>query len=152
MPINDPSREQDRLTILKHIDSIFRAYIDKDMETIRRTHRPEWKGFTVRSRATIHDREQYLREAERLLQHQDWKFFEISDDSVAFYGETAVVTYIARVSGQTPQGMYFESKLRVMDIYVRSDGEWTLAASSVSLHPDEIDKRLSTAIATPAQG
>ena len=103
-------------------------------------------SFTVRSRVTIHDREQYLQEAESLLQHQDWKFFEISDADVAFHGDAAVVTYIARVSGKDPQEMYFESKLRVMDIYAKTGGEWNLAASHVSLHPDEIDKRLSAAI------
>ena len=146
MSTTDPSREQDRQAILKHIDSIFRAYIARDAETLRKTHHTQWKGFTVRSRVTIHDREQYLQEAESLLQHQDWKFFEISDADVAFHGDAAVVTYIARVSGKDPQEMYFESKLRVMDIYAKTGGEWNLAASHVSLHPDEIDKRLSAAI------
>lgn len=147
----DPNREQDRQAILKHIDSVFRAYIAKDVEAIRRTHHAQWKGFTARSRATIHDREQYLREAEDLLRHQDWKFFEITDVDVAFHGSAAVVTYIARVSGQTPHGLYFESKLRVMDIYAEEGGGWDLAASHVSLHPDEIDRRLSAAIAAPVQ-
>lgn len=151
MSTPDPNREQDRQAILRHIDSIFRAYIAKDTETIRKTHLPRWNGFTVRSRAPIHDREEYLREAENLLRNQDWKFFEITDEDVAFHGETAVVTYLARVSGQTPHGMVFESKLRVMDVYVREGGGWNLAASSVSLHPDEIDKRLSAAIAAPTQ-
>jgi ketosteroid isomerase-like protein len=149
MPITDPGREQDRQAIFNHIASIFKAYIAKDMEAIRKTHHAQWKGFTARSRATIHDGEQYLREAEELLKHQDWKFFEITDEDIAFYGDTAVATYIARISGQTPQGMYFESKLRVMDIYARTGGEWGLAASHVSLHPDEIDRRLSAAIAAP---
>jgi ketosteroid isomerase-like protein len=149
MPITDPGREQDRQAIFSHIASIFKAYIAKDMEAIRKTHHAHWKGFTARSRATIHDGEQYLREAEELLKHQDWKFFEITDEDVAFLGETAVATYIARISGQTAHGMYFENKLRVMDIYARTGGDWSLAASHVSLHPDEIDRRLSAAIAAP---
>ena len=39
----------------------------------------------------------------------------------------------------------FESKLRIMDIYIDTDEGWNLAASSISLHPDAIDRHLTTA-------
>lgn len=146
MEDNNKSHEQDRKEIMAHIDSIFRAFINKDKETIRRTHLPEWKGFTVRSRSTIHSREEYLQEIEALLDRQDWKFYEMTESDIVFYGETAIVSYIARVSGRDLGEKYFETKLRVMDIYARVSGAWNLAASSVSLHPDAIDSKLNAAI------
>ena len=68
------------------------------------------------------------------------------DVDIAVHGETAVVSYIARVSGKDSQEKYFETKLRVLDVYVKKDSAWGLAASSVSLHPDIIDKQLNAAI------
>jgi len=62
----------------------------------------------------------------------------------AFYGDTAIVCYIARVCGDLPQNKTFEYKMRIMDIYQRMPEGWNLAASSVSVHPDEIDRHLST--------
>lgn len=140
------NREQDRKEILAHIDSIFQAFIRRDEEAIRTTHLPEWKGFTVRSRATIHSRDEYLQEVRGLLKNQHWKFYEMIDLDIAFHGETAIVSYIARVSGKDPLEKYFETKLRVMDIYVKPESSWFLAASSVSLHPDIIDNQLNAAI------
>lgn len=143
---SDKNREQDRKEILAHIDSIFRAFIEKDKEAIRRTHLPEWKGFTVRSRTTVHSREEYMQEVEALLERQHWKFYEMTETDIVFYGETAIVSYIARVSGKDLGEKYFETKLRVMDVYTRVSGAWNLAASSVSLHPDAIDSKLNAAI------
>ncbi len=139
-------REQDRKEILAHIDSVFQAFIHRDEAAIHATHLPEWKGFTVRSRATVRTRDEYLQEVQGLLKNQYWKFYEMLDVDIAFHGETAVVSYIARVSGKDSQEKYFETKLRVLDVYVKKDSAWGLAASSVSLHPDIIDKQLNAAI------
>ena len=49
-------RGQDRKEILAHIDSVFQAFIQRDEAAIHATHLPEWKGFTVRSRATVRRR------------------------------------------------------------------------------------------------
>jgi len=140
------NHENDRKEILAHIDSIFRAFINNDKEAIRNTHLPNWKGYTVRSRSTIHSREEYLKEVEKLIESQHWKFYEMLDTDMAFYGDTALVTYIARVSGKDSAEKYFETKLRVLDVYVKISGSWNLASSSVSLHPDIIDNQLNAAI------
>lgn len=142
----DSQREQDEKAIWDHIDSIFRAFISEDKISIEKTHHPEWKGFTVRSRKTIHSRQDYLKEVNGLLENQHWKFYEILDKDVAFYGDTAIVVYIARISGKDQLEKYFETKLRVMDVYVKISNEWILTASSVSLHPDIIDSSLYAAI------
>jgi ketosteroid isomerase-like protein len=146
MEFENKNHDQDRKEILAHIDSIFKAFINKDKDTIRNTHLPQWKGYTVRSRGTVHTREKYMQEVESLLEHQHWKFYEMTDTDIAFFGDTAVVSYIATVSGKDPQEKYFETKLRVLDVYIKIDGAWNLAASHVSLHPDVIDSKLNAAI------
>jgi ketosteroid isomerase-like protein len=146
MESENKNHDQDRKEILAHIDSIFRAFINKDKETIRNTHLPQWKGYTVRSRETIHSRDKYMNEVEGLLEFQHWKFYEMIDIDIAFYGDTAVVSYIATISGKDTQEKYFETKLRVLDVYAKIEGVWSLAASHVSLHPDVIDSKLNAAI------
>ncbi len=39
----------DEQKILEHIHEIFRAYLSKDREVIRRTHTDDWAGFQVQS-------------------------------------------------------------------------------------------------------
>ncbi len=148
MEPENKNHEQDRKEIMSHIDSIFRAFINKDQDAIRNTHLPQWKGFTVRSRETIHTREQYMQEVESLLDRQHWKYYEMIDSDIAFYDNTAVVSYIATVSGKDQQDRFFETKLRVLDVYVKNEGKWNLASSHVSLHPDIIDQKLNAAIST----
>jgi ketosteroid isomerase-like protein len=143
---NDDTRAQDRQEILAHIDSIFKAFAVRDRDALRRTHLPDFKGFTVRSRSVIHSRDQYLQEIERLLDIQHYSAYEILDEDFHFIGELALVTYIARTFGQDPQGKNFDTKIRVLDIYQRLPEGWNLAASSVSLHPEDIDRTLSAAL------
>ncbi len=138
------SHAKDCEEILAHIDSIFQAFAQRDREALARTHLPNWKGFIARSRQVIRDREQYLQDVERVIEHQHYSTWELSDVDFAFYGDTAIVCYIARVCGDLPQQKNFEYKMRIMDIYQRLPEGWNLAASSVSVHPDEIDRHLST--------
>ena len=140
--------EVDRQKIRGHIDSIFKAFINRDRETIADTHLADFSGFTVRSRSTIPSREQYMQEVDALLNFQHWKFYELNEFHITFHGTTAIASYIARISGKDPQERYFETKLRVMDIYCRTQEDWGLAASSVSLHPDAIDSKLNAAISS----
>lgn len=140
------SRAKDREEILAHIDSIFKAFATRDRETLRRTHLPDFKGFPVRSRKVVHSREEYMQEIERLLDLQLYSAYRILEEDFHFIGDVAIVSYIAQTEGQDPQGKPFETKIRVMDIYQRTPEGWNLAASSVSVHPDDIDRTLSAAI------
>jgi len=140
------NREKDRKEIMEHIDSIFRAFADKDRDTLFRTHMEHWKGFTVRSRTVIRSRADYISEIQNFLEYQHWTSYEVLEDDIAFYDKTAIVTYIAHVTGNDSHMKPFESKLRIMDIYIDTDEGWNLAASSISLHPDAIDRHLTTAI------
>jgi len=148
MTFSNPNREADQQAILAHIDTIFKAFVNRDRESLLKTHLEDFSGFTVRSRATITSRDQYMKEIDGLLNFQHWKFYQINDFHVTFHGHTAIVVYIALISGKDPQERYFETRLRVMDIYVSESDLWNLAASSVSLHPDAIDSQLNAAISS----
>ncbi len=148
MNSNPKDRDADRQAILAHIDTVFKAYIHNDRDTLVKTHMADFTGFTVRSRTTIGSRDQYMQEIDALLNYQHWKFYEITDCYMTFHGSTAIVTYIARISGKDPQDRYFETRLRVMDIYSQQPEGWNLAASSVSLHPDAIDSQLNAVISS----
>lgn len=145
--MSETNREQDKKEILQHIDSIFKAFSTKDRVLLEKTHMPNWKGFTVRSRMTLHNREEYLQDISSLLEYQKYSSYEIMDEDFAFYGDTAILCYIARVHGTDSRGNEFTTKLRIIDIYVKTDDGWNNASSSVSLHPDAIDRHLSAAVA-----
>ena len=51
--ITQDSREADREAIRAHVDRIFRAYVNKDLETVRATHADNWTGFTISARSII---------------------------------------------------------------------------------------------------
>ena len=139
-------RAKDREILRAHMRSVFQAYIDGNREILRSTRRAEMKGFTVRSRVTIRNREQYMEEFEKLLSHQRWNTYEIVDEDMIFHGDTAVVVYIAKIAGINCENKDFDTSVRVMDVYFKESGEWTLAASSVSLHPEAIDRHLNRAV------
>lgn len=141
------NRERDRQEILEHIHSIFRAFAARDREKLRQTHLSEFKGYAARSRSTIRNRDMYLRDVESILENQEYQDYVLMEEDFHFIGEVAIVCYIANVTGRTRQGQPYESKIRVMDIYRKTGEGWNLAASSVSLHPDVIDRHLSTALA-----
>jgi len=143
-----PDRARDRAEILAHIDSIFKALAVRDQEALRRTHLPEFSGFTVRSRSVIQNREQYMQEMAGALESQPITAYKMLESDIDFYGDTAIVSYIALVGGTGGRGDRFEYKMRVMDVYVRTPEGWNLAGTSVSMHPDEIDRHLSAAAAS----
>lgn len=150
MESSSVNRDQDQQAILAHIHSIFDAFARQDQEALIRTHQPDFCGFTVRSRATIHGRDQYVSEIQALLRESHYQTHELSDVVFNFQGDTAVVCYIALVSYPGAQGPNGRIKLRGMDVYTRTPGGWNLLACNTSLHPDEIDRRLSAAVAGSA--
>ena len=146
METNNERREEDRQQILAHLDSIFKAFVSRDPEVLKQTHMADFKGFTVRSRTVILDREQYLQDIWRVLENYRIHSYEFLEQDLTFWGDTAVACYIALVHGTSRHGREFENKMRIMDIYTKTAAGWNLCASSVSLHPDEIDQLLSAAV------
>jgi len=135
-PAAGSDRPRDRQQIRQHIDSIFKAYMDKDRDAVRATHSADWIGFLRTSTSTIKGIDAYMRTAEQALGGPSRiRSYEMLEFDVAFYGDVALVPYIAEmvveIAGQT-----FPSKLRVLDIYAKRDGHWIQVASHTTEHPD----------------
>ena len=145
------TREQDQQAILTHIHGIFDAFARQDQEALVRTHQPDFCGFTVRSRVTVHDRDQYVSEIQTQLKVSHYQNHELSDVVFNFQGDTVVVCYIALVAYPGVPGPSGRIKLRGLDVYARTPEGWNLLACNTSLHPDEIDRRLSAAVAASTE-
>jgi ketosteroid isomerase-like protein len=130
--------ERDKDEIRYHIDTVFRAYIDKDRMTIRTSHLEDWRGFTISSRSTIKGIEALMAEVEATLNAVEFVDYEMIEIDYLFYTDICVVSYIVHLQGTSATGELFEIKLRVLDVYVRQNGNWNQIASNVSLHPDTI--------------
>jgi len=132
-------RQADRDAIRAHIDKIFRAYIHKDGATLQSTHVPEWRGFLESSRTTIRGVDQYMAAANGYLkspyQITGYKMLEFD---VVFYGDVALVPYIADVSFNF-RGQTSTEKLRVFDVYGKLNGEWNQIGSDTQAHPDSLE-------------
>jgi hypothetical protein len=61
--------------------------------------------------------------------------YKILDLDTVFYGDVAVVPYIAQVELNVGSAN-ISSKLRVLDVYAKMDGDWIQVASNTAPHPD----------------
>ena len=140
----DKERAADEKAIRDHIDKIFQAYMKKDRETVKATHSTNWRGFISGSRSIVRGIDEYMRDANGAFA-QNYKPFvgyKMLEYDVIFYGDTAFVSYIAELSWES-DGQPSTSKLRVVDLYAKENGEWTQVASNTGPHPETITKSYS---------
>jgi ketosteroid isomerase-like protein len=138
-------RQADRDAIRNHIEKIFEAYMHKDANVIRATHAADWTGFQNDSAKTIHGIDQYMADASGFL-HGPVKMadYKIVEFDVVFYGDVAVVPYIADVTYEY-SGQAFPQKLRVLDVYAKLNGEWNQVGSDTTVHPEALAGELTEA-------
>jgi hypothetical protein len=151
--VGEADRAADRQAIREHIESIFRAYVNKDLTTIRATHGVNWIGFTIGARSIIHGIDQYMQSAEEAIGNPlliiDYK---ISDIDYVFYGNVALVPYIAEVT--VGNEARIPGKFRSLDVYARIDGKWIQVGSNIYLHPDTVEaqRKQSISPSIPVRG
>lgn len=145
-PAAPTDRQADRDAIRNHIDKIFRAYIQKDGDTIRATHAKDWIGFNTGSRSAVHGIDQYMADAEQFYLKSPVRMtaYRMVEFDVTFYGDTAIIPYIADVTYSFPGGS-FDQKLRVLDVYAKINGEWNQVGSDTQIHPDTFLAQMSRA-------
>jgi len=131
-------RPEDAQAIREHIDSIFRAYMAGDRETIRATHSVDWRGFLRPSRSILRGIDDYMKAADANLRRPSrMTGYEMLDLDVHFHGDVALVPYIAALDVEMGGAKISpRPKLRVLDVYAERDGEWIQVASNTGLHPD----------------
>ncbi len=135
-------RPADAAAIRAHIESIFKAFIDKDRPKLEATHGAEWRGFTPYSGRVIRGLDGYMTFATfppGTPKGQGMVGYRLSDFDVVFYGDTAVVCFVADldVVYGTDKGT---QRLTLLDVYHKDPGGWIQVASNTSLHPDEIER------------
>jgi ketosteroid isomerase-like protein len=137
-PVPGDRLPADRDAIRAHIDEIFRAYMRRDRAVVRATHAADWRGFIRPSRSIVRGIDQYMAEAEGILGSPGvLKAYEMVDFDVLFYGDTALVPYVARIEW-AEDGITHPDTLRVLDVYAKVGGHWNQVGSQVATHPDAL--------------
>ena len=91
-------RAADVAAIRAHIESIFQAFIDKDVRALEATHGTEWRGFMPGSPEPIRGRDGYMKVTSFVATQpkgQGSVAYRISNFDVVFYGDTAVASFVA---------------------------------------------------------
>jgi ketosteroid isomerase-like protein len=139
-PVPDPgsargAAEGDRARILEHIHGIFRAYLARDRDEIRRMHTADWVGFQGPSTRIERGIEAYMRNAELSLEAFRGTGYELLDTEVQLYGDVALVYYVARYDCLDAEGRPKSIRLRAIDVYRKQDGEWNQCGSHITPVP-----------------
>ncbi len=139
---SQPDRSADAAAIRAHIESIFQAFIDWDVDKIFATHTEDWRGFLEGSRVPIKGIDEYMR-----ANGIDWpkakgskpypdpaRGYRVMDFDVAFQGpDVAVASFVGefyrKADGVTT------NRFHIMDVYARRKGAWIQAASHTVVDP-----------------
>src|SRR5438270_11542745 len=117
------SRPADRDAIHAHIESIFQAFIDHDGPKLRVTHAPEWRGYLEGSQTVIRGVDAYMKSVGGAGQPgpNGMKSYKWVEFDCMFYGDTAIVPFVADVTGSY-NGTESHEQLRIVDFYTRLNG------------------------------
>jgi ketosteroid isomerase-like protein len=140
-----PERAADTALIRKQIEDICQAFINKDRKTLTDTHGKDWRGFTPYSDHVIRGLDGYMNEATfdpRTPKGEGMVGYRMSDFDVVFYGDTAVASFLLDVDG-VYGGQKRTQRLTLLDVFHKGPKGWIQVASNTSLHPEEIDRRMS---------
>jgi ketosteroid isomerase-like protein len=141
-------RDADRAAIRAHIESIFEAFVSKDIPKLRATHSDDWRGFLEGSPVAIKGIEEYMTAIGAGPNSTGgvrnpatgMKSYTITSYDTLFHGpDTAIVSFVADI--ETRAGG--SSTLRIMDVYSRRSRQWIQTASHTVVHPRAIEKQMS---------
>jgi len=129
------AEDADRAAVLAHIRGIFQAYVDRDVDAIRRTHTADWIGFQGPSVRIERGLDDYMANAERSLAAFRGTGYELLDTEVRLHGDLALVYYVARYDYVDGEGRTGSLGLRALDVYRREDGDWIQCGSHITPLP-----------------
>ncbi len=135
-------RAADRAAIRAHIESIFQAFIDWDVDKIYATHSADWRGFLEGSRTPIKGIDEYMR-----ANGIDWpkdkgakpnpdpsRGYQVKDFDVMFYGpDLAVASFNGEFYRKSDNQVL--NRYRIMDVYAKRDGNWVQVGSHTVVDP-----------------
>lgn len=133
------NRDADVKAIRHEIERIFQAFIDKDRQALVDTHIANWRGYLTGSRSVIKGVDAYMAASvgsgPMPPRGQGMVGYQIHEYDTVFYGDTAVVSFVADVHSRWGD-QTGTTKLTLIDVYVKDGARWVQAASQTSLHPD----------------
>ncbi len=133
------NRDADAKAIRHEIERIFQAFIDKDRQALVDTHIANWRGYLTGSRSVIKGVDAYMAASvgsgPMATEGQGMVGYRIHEYDTVFYGDTAVVSFVADVHNRWGD-QTGTTKLTLIDVYVKDGSRWVQAASQTSLHPD----------------
>lgn len=145
-------RPGDAAAIRAHIESIFKAFIDKDPAALARTHSENWRGFLDGSARVIREREGYMRATTGAASGKPGTGmvgYRITDFDVVFHGPTiGVASFVAEVDSKSGDTLE-TSKLNIVDVYSKAGGEWIQVASGTANSPSTIEARMAANATLP---
>lgn len=163
MPVEtQEDRAADAAAIRAHIESIFQAFIDGDIDKIHATHSDDWRGFLEGSRVPIKGIDEYM-EANGI----EWPRpanapktipyfpagagYRVSNFDVHFYGpELAVASFFGDFERNVGGANVTMRRFRIMDVYAKRKGSWIQVASHTVIDPDwRLDQMSKPATVTP---
>ena len=137
-------RAADAAAIRAHIESIFQAFIDGDVEKIFATHSEDWRGLLEGYGTPIKGIDEYMRAngidwprpanaPKKISYFSAGTTYKIDDFDVHFYSpELAVVNFLSEFQRN---GMTLR-RLRIMDVYAKRKGSWIQVASHTVVDPE----------------
>ena len=137
-PESAETRAADVQAIREQILRVFEAYRQKDLSMLRRTHTSSWRGFSLRSGSIGRGIDAYMRGAQGAIASMQFQEYRILELDAIFYGDIAIVPYVARIAGKNRLGREEGYRLRVIDVYLREPLGWNQIATNVGLHPEDM--------------
>jgi len=138
----------DAAAIRAHIESIFQAFIDGDVDKIYATHSEDWRGILEGSRVPIKGIDEYMRangiewprpaNASKLTPYfPAGTRYRVSNFDVHFYSpELAVASFIGDFERNIGNTTVTIRRFRIMDLYAKRKGSWIQVASHTVIDPD----------------
>ncbi len=144
-------RAADREAIRAHIESIFQAFIKKDVPALRATHAENWLGYLEGSREMIKGVEGYMEwnqvDPKSPYGMKSYKFREFD---MIFKGDAAFVCFVADVESNWP-GAPPHRVLRICDFYTKDNGKWIQSGSDTALHQETVEAQLQAPRNLPSE-
>jgi hypothetical protein len=155
LTIRPEGSEADAAAIRAHIESIFQAFIDGDIEKIYATHSEDWRGLLEGSPAPIKGIDEYMRAngiewprppgAPKLTPYYPaGTGYKMTDFDVAFYGpELAVASFLGSFEQKSGNTAITLRRFRIMDVYAKRKGKWIQVASHTVVDPEWRSEQMS---------
>src|SRR5215468_3370747 len=142
------NRADDAAAIRAHIESIFQAFIDSDIDKIYATHSEDWRGFLEGTRVPIKGIDDYMR-----ANGIEWPRpanapkstpnfpagtgYRVSNFDVNFYSpELAVASFFGDFERKVGGATVTLRRFRIMDVYAKRKGSWIQVASHTVIDPE----------------